>query len=138
MNFNLWMKKIIALSCFSGVLLCVVVLGIGNVSCNKPTDCKVQVTIVDSVNQPVNLAVVKLYSSNPPGQVDGIENTNIYGIASFDFKLPAIFDIQAYAIIADSKGNVDTILGNGVVQLQVGQTVYATVTAKTVHGFQFP
>lgn len=97
-----------------------------------------QVTVIDSIGQAVNLAVVKLYvaNSNPPGQVDGIENTNIYGIASFDFKLPGIFDIQAYAYIANAQGQVDTVMGTGIIQLQPGQTVYATVKATTVHNFK--
>ena len=128
MNFILCMKKIITLSCFSGIALSILLLGGSNISCNKPTDCKAIISVVDSANNPVSGATVKLYSSNPPGQIQGTGTTDGSGNVTFDFKLPAIFDIAATGSI--SKPIPKTVTGTGIVQLQVGQTVQASVTVK--------
>jgi hypothetical protein len=124
MNFILCMKKIITLGCFSGIALSIVLLGGSNISCNKPTDCKAIVTVLDSANNPVAGATVKLYSSNPPGQIQGQGSSDGSGNVTFDFKLPAIFDIAA------TKTTTKTMTGTGIVQLQIGQTVQATVNIK--------
>jgi hypothetical protein len=45
------MKKIIAVGSFFSAILFLLALSIDTSSCNKPTDCKGQVTVVDSLNQ---------------------------------------------------------------------------------------
>lgn len=124
-EFYSLMKKIITLSCFSGIFLSMLLLGGSNISCNKPTDCKVIVTVLDSASSPVAGATVKLYSSNPPGQIEGTGTTDGSGNADFTFKLPAIFDIAASKVTLSG-----TKTGTGIVQLQIGQTVQATVNIK--------
>lgn len=122
------MKKIITLSCFSAIALCLVLLGGGSISCNKPTDCKVIITVLDSNNAPVAGATVKLYSSNPPGQVQATGTTDGSGNADFNFKLPAIFDIAASKTVTVPV--TQTMTGTGIIQLQIGQTVTSTVTIR--------
>lgn len=122
------MKKIITLSCFSTVALCLILLGGGSVSCNKPTDCKVIITVLDSNNAPVSGATVKLYSSNPPGQVQSSGTTDGSGNVDFNFKLPAIFDVDASKTVTVPV--TKTMVGTGIIQLQIGQTVTTTVNIK--------
>lgn len=105
--------------------MCILLLGGSNISCNKPTDCKVIVTVQDSAGSPVSGATVKLYSSNPPGQIEGTTTTDGSGNADFTFKLPAIFDIAATKTTTSG-----TKTGTGIIQLQIGQTVQATVTIR--------
>jgi hypothetical protein len=119
------MKKIITLGCFSGAFLYVLLLGGANVSCNKPTDCKATITVVDSTNKGVAGASVLLYSANPPGQVTFSGHTDASGNAAFDDKLPAIFNIKA----TDSN-HTPIRTGTGIIQLQVGQTTTTTVTVR--------
>jgi hypothetical protein len=119
------MKKIITLSCFSGALLYVLLLGGASVSCNKPSDCRATITVVDTTNKPIAGVFILLYSANPPGQVTFTGHTDVSGNAPFDDKLPAIFNIKA----TDSNfTHVRT--GIGIIQLQVGQTVTTTVTVR--------
>lgn len=80
------------------------------------------ISVVDSAGHPVNAATVKLYANiNPPGQVQAMGTTDAAGNVSFSFQLPAIFDILA------TQGSRT---GTGLIQLQVGGSVSATVTIK--------
>ena len=126
MNFNSCMKKLITIGCFATATISLFLFGFGNVSCNKPTDCKANITVVDATNSAVTGATVLLYSSNPPGQVQSTSYTDGSGVASFNFKLPAIFDIHVIKMVPSPK---DSLVGKGIIQLQVGQTVSTTVTA---------
>lgn len=128
MNFILCMRKLITLSCFSGVALCLILIAGTSVSCNKPTDCKVIITVLDSNSVPVSGATVKLYSSNPPGQITGTATTDGSGNADFNFKLPAIFDIAASKTVTVPV--TKTMTGTGIIQLQIGETVNSTVTIR--------
>ena len=94
-------------------------LGWSQSSCSKNTSCVANITVLDTNGLPAGGAVVKLYANiNPPGQVIAYGNTDAAGNVSFTFQLPAIFDILA------AKG---TKTGTGLIQLQVGGTVSATV-----------
>jgi hypothetical protein len=128
------MKKIITFS-LPCVILYICLLGGSNVSCNKPSDCKVIVTVLDSgSNAPVVGATVKLYANiNPPGQIQGVATTDGSGNANFDFQLPAIFDVQVTkAVTPKSPHNFTTLSGTGLVQLQVGGTVTSTITVDSM------
>ena len=124
------MKKIIAVGSFFAAILFLLELSIATISCNKPTDCKGQVTVVDSLNQVINGAKVTLYSKKPVGQITAIATTGMNGIANFDLKLPAILDISVAGQISNTKGTKDSVHGTGVIQLQADETGYTTVTAK--------
>ena len=118
-DFYLCMKKIITFSCFSVGLAFLIILGWGQSSCSKNTTCVANITVLDTNGLPAAGATVKLYANiNPPGQVQAMGNTDAAGNVSFTFQLPAIFDISA------SKGSHT---GTGLIQLQVGGTVSATV-----------
>jgi len=118
-DFYLCMKKIITFSCFSIGLAFLIVMGWSQSSCSKNTNCVANITVLDTNGLPANAAVVKLYANiNPPGQVIAYGTTDAAGNVSFTFQQPAIFDILA------AKG---THTGTGLIQLQVGGTVTATV-----------
>jgi hypothetical protein len=132
MNFILCMKKLITLGCFLGTFLLLLLLGGSNVSCNKPTDCKVVITVIDTaggLQTPVANATVKLSCqacpTNSAGNISGTGTTNGSGVVDFDFQLPAIFDIAATGTVTVPIPG--TVTGSGLVQLQIGETVSQTV-----------
>ena len=118
-----------------GVILYIFLLGGSNVSCNKPSDCKVIVSVLDSgSNAGVSGATVKLYANiNPPGQIQGVATTDGSGNANFDFQLPAIFDVEVTKTLTPKPPhNFTKLYGSGLVQLQVGGTVTSTITVDSM------
>jgi len=118
------MKKIITYIFSVSAILFLVLLCGTQVSCNKNTDCTVNIYIVDTtgfsgIQTPVAGATVKLYANiNPPGQVQAMGTTDGSGHVNFTFKLPAIFDIVA------TKGSMT---GTGLIQLNIGGNATQTV-----------
>jgi hypothetical protein len=64
-------------------------------SCRKKETCEGKVRVLDSISQPVNGAKVKLAAPSVNGQVTYEAMTDGSGYASFEIKLPAIFDVTA-------------------------------------------
>ncbi|RME18383.1 MAG: hypothetical protein D6799_02970 [Bacteroidetes bacterium] len=101
------------------------------VSCNKKTECKVNVKCVDaSTGTGVSGANVKLYApvktaggGTVEADVKAEGTTDSYGVVSFTFKLPAIFNIKA-------QKTSDSLIGTGIVTLEEGKTVETTVQMK--------
>jgi len=123
--FPVCMKKIITFSCFSlSVVALISILGTQS-SCHKETtDCPCVITVKDTNSNPIAGASVKLYA--PHGQVEGNGVTNLAGNISFDFTLPAIFNVAVTKGLALN----DTLKGTGIIQLQIGQSVSTTITVK--------
>jgi hypothetical protein len=100
-------------------------------SCNKDKTCKVNVKCVNATTgAAVGGANVKLYApvkttsgGTVVADVKAEGTTNSDGIVSFTFKLPAIFNIQAVKAS-------DSLSGKGIVTLEEGKTVDATVQMK--------
>jgi len=121
------MKKIFTFSLLSLAGLFLIMLGATQSSCQRNTDCTVDIFVVDTtghggVQTPVAGATVKLYANiTPPGQVQAIGTTDNSGHVHFDFKLPAIFDILATS---------GSMTGTGLVQLNVGGNASQTVLIK--------
>jgi hypothetical protein len=101
------------------------------VSCNKNTTCKVNVKCVNAkTGTAVSSADVKLYApvktasgGTVEADVKATGTTDANGIVSFTFKLPAIFNIKAVKAS-------DSLVGTGMVTLEEGKTVEATVQMK--------
>ena len=122
------MKKIITLSCFSlSVVALVCILGT-QTSCHKDTtDCPCVITVKDTNSAAVAGATVKLFAPHGTwSQAEGTAITNSAGNVNFDFTLPAIFNI----VVTKGLALNDTLKGSGIIQLQIGQSVSATVTIK--------
>jgi len=100
-------------------------------SCNKDKTCKVNVKCVNANSGAgVEGANVKLYApvktasgGTVVADVKAEGTTNSDGVVSFTFKLPAIFNIQAIKAS-------DSLVGTGIVTLEEGKTVDATVQMK--------
>lgn len=82
-------SSILKLSAF----LLVATLLITASACKKDEKCYGKVTVVDTTGSVVGDAVVLLDA--PDGQVTYTETTDGYGVAEFEIKLPAIFNITA-------------------------------------------
>lgn len=115
---------------FFGVLI-VFVSTMMYLSCNKNTDCKVNVKCVDaSTGSAVSGADVKLFANvktasggTVQADVKAEGTTDSYGVVSFTFKLPAIFNISATK-------TSDSLAGTALVTLEEGKTVESTVPMK--------
>lgn len=102
-------------------------------SCRKDTDCKVVVRCVDTLSRPVANANVLLYApvKSPDGKttytadITASDVTNSDGEVRFTFKLPAIYDVKATKVVGTS-----TLIGQGVVKLEEGNTVEKEITIK--------
>ena len=125
-DFSVCMKKIITVGSFLVTFFVLFIVCGTQSSCHKEnTNCTAVVTVVDSAGTtPISGCAVKLYA--PHGQVEGNGVTNASGTVSFTFTLPAIFNIKATKGIAQN----DTLKGSGIIQLQIGSTVSATVNVK--------
>ena len=123
-DFSICMKKIITFCGFLVALPVIFVVSGTFSSCDKQnTNCVAVITVNNLYTQsPVAGATVKLYA--PHAQVQAIGTTNAAGTVSFTFTLPAIFNISA------AKDSIpgDTLKGSGIIQLQIGSTVSATVS----------
>ena len=90
-------------------------------SCKKDKTCHGTVRVVDTANNPVGSATVKLSAPSVNGDVTYSSTTDGSGDATFEVKLPAIFDVTA------TKATVGT--GTGVLRLdEPGKTNDVTVT----------
>ncbi len=116
------MKTIIfKISTVLGIIVLLTVMFVSS-SCNKDKTCHGKVTVVDTVGNPVSSASVKLSAPSVNGDVvyDGI--TDGSGQASFDVKLPAIFDVVA------KKATYPGMAGVGVIRLdEPGKDAEVTV-----------
>jgi len=123
-DFSVCMKKIITISSFSLSLLVLAAVMGSQTACQKQnTNCTAVVTIDSAGNLPVSGAKVKLYA--PHGTVT-TGTTNAAGSVTFTFALPAIYSVAA----TEARGANDTLHGTGIVELQIGETVSATVYVK--------
>ena len=107
----------------------VICFAVSQFSCYQQQTCNATVTVVDSTNKGVNGALVRLYpnvTNKPSGEIQGQGTTNSAGVVTFNFQLPAIFQVYATKPI----GGADTLKGTGVLQLQVGNTATCTVTVR--------
>lgn len=100
-------------------------------SCDKNTDCKATITVVDSTGF-VGNARVKLFANvkSSSGQTfvgdvkaDGV--TDDAGTVKFTFKLPAIFDISAVRVVGTK-----TLTGTAIIKLEEGKGIDKQVTIK--------
>jgi hypothetical protein len=106
-----------------------------NVGCNKNTDCKASITVVDSTGKALSNVKVKLFANikagNPPTtyvadvKAEGV--TDAGGAVKFTFKLPAIFDISATKVITSP---TRTLNGLGIIKLEEGKNTSKEVTVK--------
>jgi len=89
------MKAIISkISAITGVILLLSVIFIST-SCNKDKTCHGKVKVVDTNGVALSGATVKLSAPSVSGDVVYTNVTDGSGMASFDVKLPAIFDVYA-------------------------------------------
>lgn len=106
----------------TGVLMLLSVMFVSS-SCNKDKTCHGKVTVTDTNGTVVSGAAVKLSAPSVGGDVvyDGV--TDGSGIASFDVKLPAIFDVVA------TKATFPGMSGVGVLRLdEPGKDAEVSVT----------
>ncbi len=109
----------------------ILILSVLYLSCKKDTTCKVNVKCTNYyTGAAVSDAYVKLYAPVKTASGGTVEadvkaegNTDSDGIVSFNFKLPAVYNIKA---IKES----DTLIGTGIVTLEEGKTVEAAVQMK--------
>jgi len=82
------------ISAITGVILMISVMSIST-SCNKDKTCHGKVKVVDTNGAAISGAKVKLSAPSVSGDVVYEGSTDGSGEASFDVKLPAIFDVTA-------------------------------------------
>ncbi len=99
---------ILKLSAFVSVVLLVVTMVFSS-SCKKDPMVHGKITVVDTSGVPVSAATVVL--SSPTGTVAYSNITDASGVALFDIKLPAIFDIRA------TKTTLSGLTGKGILRL---------------------
>lgn len=117
---------------FAGFLIAS--LALTSTSCQKNTDCKATVRVVDSLGIPVNNAAVLLYATiktssggTVTADVKASATTDGGGEVKFTFKLPAIYDIRATLI---TSAPTKTYVGTGIIKLEEGKGSDKTVTLK--------
>jgi hypothetical protein len=119
------MKKIITISCFCiSFVSLFFILGTQTACQKQSTNCPCTITVKDTNGNAVSSALVRLYAPNSTAGALGL--TNLGGTINFNFSLPAVYSITAVKAL----GPNDTLKGTGIIQLQIGQTVSTTVTAK--------
>ena len=110
--------KITAFACVALLLLS----ALSTSSCKKDKTCRGKVRVLDTGGVVVGNAKVKLHASAVGGDVVYESTTDGTGYASFEVKLPAIFDVVA------TKPTL-TGTGNGVLRLdEPGKEAEVTVT----------
>ncbi|MBS1635442.1 MAG: hypothetical protein JST26_05925 [Bacteroidetes bacterium] len=106
------------------LVLCVLLIS----SCEKKTDCQLEIRTIDANGNALGGATVKLYanvktSSGSTVEADlkaqGVSDGG--GVSTYTFKLPAILDVSAVS---------GTLTGQGIVKLEEGQKVSKTITVK--------
>jgi hypothetical protein len=125
------MKQIVII--FAGFLIASFALT--STSCQKNTDCKASVKVVDSLGLPVNNAAVLLFATIKTASggtviadVKANAVTDGGGEVKFTFKLPAIYDIRATLITTTVP--TKTLVGTGIIKLEEGKGTDKTVTLK--------
>ena len=94
-------------------------------SCKKDKTCNGTVKVIDSTGKVVGNAAVKLAAPWVYGQVTYNGTTDGTGNASFEVKLPAIFDVTATQILYPGR------IATGILRLdEPGKTNEVTVTLK--------
>jgi hypothetical protein len=94
-------------------------------SCKKDKICHGKVHVVDTAGVPIANAVVKLAAPSVNGDVTYDNVTDGSGDASFEVKLPAIFDVTA------TKSTYVGMVGTGVLRLdEPGKSGEVTVEIK--------
>lgn len=96
-------------------------------SCKKDKTCYGRVTVVDTAGKPISDAKVNLSANTATvtGDVTYDALTNGSGVAEFEVKLPAIFDVKA------TKSSYPGRVGTGVLRVdEPGKTGEVTVTLK--------
>lgn len=118
---------------FAGFLIASLVFT--STSCQKNTDCKATVKVVDSTGLAVNNATVLLYATiktssggTVTADVKANANTDSGGEVKFTFKLPAIYDIKATYITTTVP--TKTLVATGIIKLEEGKGADKTVTLK--------
>ena len=111
----------------ASTLVIALMIGLGT-SCQKNTDCKLIVTTVDTANNPLPAAAIKLFANvkTPAGttvegdlKAEGVSGSD--GKSTYTFKLPAIFDVKA---------TLSGKTGVGIVKLEEGKTVEKKIIIK--------
>jgi hypothetical protein len=127
-DFSVCMKKIITISSFSLSFLALIAITGSQTACHKDsTTCTAVITVKDSNSNAISGATVKLFAPHTTlAEAEATGTTNASGSVSFTFSLPAILNIEASKALAAN----DTLKGSGIIQLQIGQSVSAAVTAK--------
>lgn len=98
------MKNVInKISAITGVVLLLSIMFIST-SCNKDKTCHGKVKVIDTNGVAISGAKVKLSAPSVSGDVVYEANTDGSGEASFDVKLPAIFDVLATHIAYSGSG----------------------------------
>ncbi len=113
----------------SAVILCAVfafvLLATTHTSCKKDQNCYATLTVVDTLNAPVQAATVKLncQQCNPPGSLqEQTGTTDASGKVSFTFRLPAILDVYITHPLHQPF--------QGILKLEEGKTVEKTYTVQ--------
>lgn len=110
------------------VFFLVTILGFGllafSSSCGKKSDPKAEITVVDSLNKPIQGAKVRITSKtyNASSVIDENSTTDVKGKAYFTFKLEAILEV-----IATGKNNKT---GRDYIQLEQSKTTEKTIIIK--------
>ncbi len=131
------MKKIKFYSVLVLSITMLIALVVGN-SCNKPKECKAEITVLDSAGViPQAGVTVKLYAtvttqtgSTTTADLKAEGVTDTYGKVFFTFKLPAIMDIQAQkncVTIPPNPGPGTYCAGKGIIKLEEGNTTSKNV-----------
>jgi hypothetical protein len=111
----------------SSAFACVLVLlftAFSTSSCKKDKTCHGTVKVMDTTGKVVAGAIVKLAAPSVNGQVTYTSNTDGTGNASFDVKLPAIFDVTATQPLHSG-------VGTGILRLdEPGKSNEVTVVIK--------
>jgi hypothetical protein len=122
-DFLFCMNKIIPISCFALLFIGLFfVLGTQTACQKQNTNCTCVIT-VDSTAYPTPVSGAFVQLSAPHGTVGSNGTTGSSGIVTFNFALPAIFNVQVTRILKAG----DTLKGSGIIQLQVGQTESTTI-----------
>jgi len=94
-------------------------------SCKKDKTCHGKVSVVDTIGRAIPDAKVKLSANSVNGDVTYEEIADGSGVAEFEVKLPAIFDVTA------TKTSLPGKVGTGVLRVdEPGKTGEVTVIMK--------
>ena len=114
--------RIFSLSLITSVLL-------SSISCKKEDEtCTAVIKVVTVNGTPANGAKVTLTSEHGLAEAPELADylpaeklTDLNGLATFEFKLPAILDVQVVHVSS-------TAVSSDLIKLEVGKTVNKTVT----------